>query len=87
MSDQENARLRRIQEKMLPMTAHPVTINPDPLSVAYIERQVARIKRLRDIDTDEARAEIAKCEENLSVSQRRWIGRIRVAQARLKYKG
>jgi hypothetical protein len=71
--------------KIMPMVAHPLTLNPSPHDPAFIERQCARIARLRNVDTGEARAEIARCEGKLKISASTLRGRLRVAMARRKF--
>ena len=68
--------------RVMPMTAHPLTLNPNPEDVSFIDRQIARIARLQGIDTDESRAEIARCEANLKLSSATRRGFLRVAIAR-----
>lgn len=72
-------------KNLLPMTAQPLSLNPAPSSVEFIERQIARLSRLRDIDSDDARTEAARCEDNLKLSARTILGRVRIALAKRKF--
>lgn len=72
-------------KRLMPMTARPLSLNPAPASVEFIERQLARLARLRGIETDEARAEIIRIEDNLKLSARTMLGKVRIALAKRKF--
>lgn len=81
-------------KRLMPLTAHPIELNPAPDAHSTIERQFARIERLRSFiaaATDEIalrilREELAACEARLARARRTLIGRWRIFIIGRRYK-
>jgi hypothetical protein len=72
-------------KQAMPLSAHPITVNPDPHSLMFVERQFIRLTRIKGIDSDEANEERKKCKENLLKAAKTIHGKAAVVAMRLKY--